>query len=557
MRAFTFVAAVSFFAACNTPEPESTVRGEGPLAQAIRSAAAETGAPAELLAARGWQATRLSLARDGEGHAHESHGLMGMSAASFARAASLAGVTTEALEADPALEALGYARLLVELRAGDGLSAWADAAVTAAGVLKGPAFDAERDELLLVLSGGLHVETEDGERLVVRPVELGFDVVDSAAQSLTAPAPGQYPQLGWYAAHPNNYVAGRPAAPRYIVIHDIEGSFWSAVSWFQQANPYQSSAHYIVRSSDGYVVQMVGEANTAWHAGNDAYSRASIGIEHEGYASAPSTWFTEAMYQSSARLVCAIAKKHGIPVDNQHIIGHFQIPNPSVLSASAAPGTVAQTQATPYSYGGISNHFDPGRGGSGWKWDYYLSLVKTCVDAANGVTPGTGSIVCQGAVCWSSAAFELNQDAKPIYLLKQNLVLLGHLTPSAAKAAPTRFDAATKTAVLSFQAASSLTPTGSYDAATAGALKAALLARSYSNVPPGDVSYGQTSAGVTTLQRALTNLGLTVPQTGYFGDLTRAALLDFQTRQKVPGGDGTVCGSMTRMALSAALTRGL
>ncbi|MBK7862134.1 MAG: N-acetylmuramoyl-L-alanine amidase [Archangiaceae bacterium] len=553
-----WLAAVLVLAACGVEQQPKGggIEGDGALARALRAASEETGVPVELLAVRGWQASRFAAQPLDEGHGEGRRGVLGMSPAAFERAAALAQVTPDALAADVTLELKGYARLLAELRASPDWPGWAAAAVVASGVDGlSDTFAPAREELLLGLAGGVEVQLGDGERLTVHPVELGFEVLSSAAQALTPPAPGEYPAMGWYAANPNNYLAGRPAAPRYVVIHDMEGSFWGSVSWFQQANPYQASAHYMIRSSDGYIVQMVGEANTSWHAGNDYYSRASIGIEHEGYASAPSTWFTEAMYQSSARLVCAIARKYGIPVDSQHIIGHFQIPNPSVLASSAAPGTLAQTQATPYNYGGISNHFDPGRGGTGWRWDYYLGLVKGCVDAANGVTAGSGSIACQGAVCWATATLKLNNDSKPVYLLKQNLVLLGHLGPGAGKS--TRFDAATKDAVSALQRAASLGESGTLDASTATALKTALLAKSYSNVPSADVEYGQTSANVTTLQSALTRLGFSVPATGYYGDLTRQAVLDFQTRQKVPGGDGAVCGSMTRMALAAALARGL
>ncbi len=557
MRAVVLV--VVSLLACGVPkEKPSGVEGDGALANALRAAEAETGVAAELLAARGWQASRFAAAHDEDGHSEGLRGRFGLSLEAFARAAALAGVTAEQLEADPALEVRAVALLFRDRATAQTLEGWAAAAIAASGAEpQSAAFEPARDDLLLIVSDGLTVETPDGERLVVKPLELGFDLVRSGSQALTAPPPGQYPAMDWFAAHPNNYVAGRTSPVKYVVIHDIEGSFWSAVSWFQQANPFQASAHYIVRSSDGYIVQMVGEANTAWHAGNDAFSRASIGIEHEGFASAPNTWFTEAMYQSSARLVCAIAKKHGIPVDNQHIIGHFQIPNPSVLPASAPPGTIAQTQATPFNYGGISNHFDPGRGGTGWKWDYYLGLVKACVDAANGTSPGSGTIACQGAACFATATLELNNDSKPIYLLKQNLVLLGYLTNAAALATPTRFDAATKDAVAALQRANGIIDSGVYGVRTAEALKTALLARSFASVPTADVSYGQTSSNVTTLQRALTNLGFSVPQTGFFGDLTRAALLAFQKRQKVPGGDGTVCGSMSRMALAAALARGL
>src|SRR5262249_54040971 len=73
-----------------------------------------------------------------------------------------------------------------------------------------------------------------------------------------------------------------------------------------------------------------------------------IGIEHEGFID-NAAWYTEAMYQSSAALSCAIAKRYGIPVDRSHFLGHVDVPNQS--------------------------HTDPG---PNWNWGHYLDLVRAC-----------------------------------------------------------------------------------------------------------------------------------------------------------------------------------
>ncbi len=130
-----------------------------------------------------------------------------------------------------------------------------------------------------------------------------------------------------YPASPNNYTrAYRPYSHRInkIIIHVAQGSWSSAINWFQ--NPYSRvSAHYVVRSSDGLIAKTVLRKNIAWHAGNWSYNQTSIGIEHEGYVSNPK-WFTEAMYDSSAKLSAYICKKYGIPVDRAHILGHNEVP---------------------------------------------------------------------------------------------------------------------------------------------------------------------------------------------------------------------------------------
>jgi N-acetyl-anhydromuramyl-L-alanine amidase AmpD len=110
----------------------------------------------------------------------------------------------------------------------------------------------------------------------------------------------------------------------------------------------QVSAHYVVRSRDGHVTQLVRELDVAYHAGNRSYNERSIGIEHEGFVDQPQRWFTEAMYASSAKLCAGICTRYDIPVDRQHIIAHHEVPG--------------------------SDHTDPGRH---WDWDRYLRLVRT------------------------------------------------------------------------------------------------------------------------------------------------------------------------------------
>jgi len=132
----------------------------------------------------------------------------------------------------------------------------------------------------------------------------------------------------------------------WVIIHTVQGSYSGCISWFQNSSA-SVSAHYVVRSSDGQVTQMVKEADVAWHAGNWTYNAGSVGIEHEGYVDSPETWYTDAMYASSAALTADIAARNGITPSASTIIAH-----------SVVPGTT---------------HTDPG---SGWDWDYYLSLVS-------------------------------------------------------------------------------------------------------------------------------------------------------------------------------------
>ncbi len=157
-----------------------------------------------------------------------------------------------------------------------------------------------------------------------------------------------YPNAVWYPASSNNYSgANRPYSNpiNKIIIHVTQGSWSATVNWFENPNA-QVSAHYVVRSSDGQVAQSVSEQNIAWHADNWTYNQISVGIEHEGYID-DSSWFTDAMYQSSARVSAYLCDKYSIPADRNHIIGHNEVPG--------------------------SDHQDPG---PYWDWNLYMRYVS-------------------------------------------------------------------------------------------------------------------------------------------------------------------------------------
>ncbi|WP_244871009.1 N-acetylmuramoyl-L-alanine amidase [Catellatospora sp. IY07-71] len=154
----------------------------------------------------------------------------------------------------------------------------------------------------------------------------------------------QYPGARWIAAAGGNYGAGRSAAITTIVIHVTQGSYAGTISWFQ--NPSAGvSAHYVVKSSNGEVTQMVRDEDTAYHA--RSANPYSLGIEHEGFVDNPA-WFTDAMYRSSANLSRHLANKWGIPKTRSYIRGHNEMPG--------------------------NDHTDPG---PHWNWNHYMSLINS------------------------------------------------------------------------------------------------------------------------------------------------------------------------------------
>ena len=182
-----------------------------------------------------------------------------------------------------------------------------------------------------------------GTALAAVPYALLPDV-EAGAQTQAV----DYPSAEWQPASTSNYTASnRPSTYPldYVVIHVTQETYPNTLSIFQ--NPQKKvSAHYLVRSADGHVAQCVREADIAWHAGNWDYNTRSIGIEHEGWVDQPQ-WFTNALYEQSAKLTAAICTKYGLPKDRAHIIGHYEV-----------PGT---------------DHTDPG---PNWDWTRYIRLVN-------------------------------------------------------------------------------------------------------------------------------------------------------------------------------------
>jgi N-acetyl-anhydromuramyl-L-alanine amidase AmpD len=294
-------------------------------------------------------------------------------------AAALLGLSPDTLRRDPAQNIRGGAALLAQYaRAADG-SLPGDAADWYPAVMRySQASDprtaaAFADTVYATLQEGAGRTTDDGQTVALpaaavvpnKPAEVAR--LGAAAAAVECPADSsvacEFIPAAYALNDPNdlsnygNYdLASRPAGRldiRYIVIHDTEGSYASTLQWFQ--NPaVGSSAHYVVRSQDGHIAQMVPNEHVAWHAGNWYVNGHAVGIEHEGYAIQGATWYTEQLYRASAALVRHLAQKYRIPLDRAHIIGHDDIPGPT--SAYQA-----------------GMHWDPG---PYWDWAHYMELVQ-------------------------------------------------------------------------------------------------------------------------------------------------------------------------------------
>jgi MYXO-CTERM domain-containing protein len=386
LRPLIVVAALATSACAPSPaeNAHAVAQGARTLGAAIDLASARFGVPREILLALSHAETSWAAPSAQDEHAGEPGSLHapaelgptnlrhGAGYDSLGRALSLLQVDESSLRASLGLQVAGAAAVLAELGARTGarrddVDSWARAVAQYSGLV-GETVQADYAEgVWHRLRTGLRDVTFTGETLELAPrnappVRVLLDL------GVSAQASTDYGPARWVAANAGNYTAGRSggARPAYVVIHTMQGSYAGTVSWFQ--NPAaMASCHYNIRASDGEVTQMVRESDTAWHTGNWSYNQRSIGIEHEGFVADPARWYTSAMYISSARLTRALCDRYGIPIDREHIIGHYQIPT----SGSGAPCPTTATGC-----GGAGRHTDPGNGGAGWDWNRFIELVR-------------------------------------------------------------------------------------------------------------------------------------------------------------------------------------
>lgn len=325
----------------------------------FEAASKEYDVPVELLLAMGYTNTLWEMPpptatpyEEGDLHGRGAYGIMQLeqspSGDTLGRAAALTGLAEGRLKREREANILGGTAVLAEI-AGDtkpaDLNGWQEA------VAEYGDSDLYAREVFTTLEDGASLETSTGER-----VRLEAREVDVPQSNTSRVGGADYPPAVWRPAHRANYSEEynreRDVNIDKIIIHVAQGSYAGTLSWFQDSRA-GSSAHYTV-GRRGQVGQSVRNADVAWHAGWWNYNRRSIGIEHEGYVSNPN-FASAAMYNTSARLTAWLCRRHRIPVDRTHVIGHGQVPGCSGAG------------------GGVNCHTDPGRH---WDWDRYINRVR-------------------------------------------------------------------------------------------------------------------------------------------------------------------------------------
>lgn len=155
------------------------------------------------------------------------------------------------------------------------------------------------------------------------------------------------PKLHWVAS-PN--FSARTAPVDLIVVHDTEGGYSGAISWFAKPAS-QVSAHFVLREDGSEAVQMVRLDKKAWAC--VAFNSRSISLEMAGFAS---KGYGIAEFHAAATVVAWLLKEYKLPVQ--------------WARKGAGPG--------------FTSHYDLGAAGGGHldpttdtaKWQQFVELVK-------------------------------------------------------------------------------------------------------------------------------------------------------------------------------------
>ena len=206
--------------------------------------------------------------------------------------------------------------------------------------------------------GAENFQVLSSSRLEILP--SGIQTSNGQSYGQSAAKSTEYGPAIWNPAPSCNFSSRNGVAVSAITIHTIQGSYAGAISWSQNCAS-NVSFHYVIRSSDGQITQMVNEANKAWHVGSE--NPYTIGYEHEGYVD-DASWYTEAMYISSADLSRDITNSgYGIsPL--RTFYGAATVGTNTINSCVKIKG---------HQHFPSQTHTDPG---VNWNWEKYYKLIN-------------------------------------------------------------------------------------------------------------------------------------------------------------------------------------
>lgn len=193
--------------------------------------------------------------------------------------------------------------------------------------------------------------------------------------------------------------AGTPISA--VAIHNVEGSYAGCISWFKNCSA-NASAHYVIRSSDGQITQMVYESDKAWHIGSE--NPYTLGIEHEGYNN-NAAWYTNAMYNASALLVKDMCTDNNInPLRTYY--------GPGCSGTTQQCGIGSCTKVKGHQQYPNQTHSDPG---PFWNWDKYYRLINNTYTVTATYTANTGNFYDTGG-----STGNYGNDERKVYLFTKS-----------------------------------------------------------------------------------------------------------------------------------------
>ena len=310
----------------------------------------------------------MGLVKDGKGYFRENLSLV----------AELSGVSETEILANPKMNVLAYAKAFEHLAKQEKISETKDYLSVVEKLSELPTGE-EKDifpmqtmlySVCVFLNDADCAEQFGFQKQNIDLKEVFAEHYDLlSAEGLQITRDGDYPKARWIPAPDCNF-SQRTDPVSGVVIHYTEGSYAGCISWFQNCDA-SVSAHYVIRSSDGQVTQMVREADKAWHARSaNAYT---IGIEHEAYGNIWS-YFTEAMYQSSADLVRDICSRYE-SIDGHRTFYRDTLDSGVCLNKGLHDlgGVTACTKIRGHQHYPDQSHTDPG---PYWDWNHYYKLIN-------------------------------------------------------------------------------------------------------------------------------------------------------------------------------------
>lgn len=206
--------------------------------------------------------------------------------------------------------------------------------------------------------GSQNYQVLSGNKIEIQPSQIRGN--QNAIFTVSSTKSVEFGPAIWNPTPACNYSSRSGVAVSAITIHTIQGSYAGAISWSQNCAS-NVSYHYVIRSSDGQITQMVSEANKAWHVGSE--NPYTIGYEHEGFVDNP-VWYTDTLYGSSAA------------ISRDIVNSGYGIPPLRTFYGAATSGTNLLGNCTKikgHQHYANQTHTDPG---INWNWEKYYRLIN-------------------------------------------------------------------------------------------------------------------------------------------------------------------------------------